>query len=73
MLSIFRKEINLFFSSLIGYIVMGVFLVVLGLFLFVFPDTNLLSFGFASLDPLFSMAPSIFIFLICSNNCRITA
>lgn len=64
MLSIFRKEINLFFSSLIGYIVMGVFLVVLGLFLFVFPDTNLLSSGFASLDPLFSMAPSIFIFLI---------
>lgn len=64
MLSIFRKEINLFFSSLIGYIVVGVFLVVLGLFLFVFPDTSLLSYGFASLDPLFDMAPNIFVFLI---------
>ena len=64
MLSIFRKEINLFFSSLIGYIVIGVFLVVLGLFLFVFPDTSILNFGFASLDPLFSMAPNIFVFLI---------
>lgn len=64
MLSIFRKEINLFFSSLIGYIVMGVFLVILGLFLFVFPDTSLLSASFASLDPLFTLAPNIFVFLI---------
>ncbi len=64
MLSIFRKEINLFFSSLIGYIVIGVFLVVLGLFLFVFPDTSLLNYGFATLDQLFTMAPNIFVFLI---------
>ena len=64
MLSIFRKEINLFFSSLIGYIVVGVFLIILGLFLFVFPDTSILNYGFASLDPLFSMAPNIFVFLI---------
>jgi ABC-2 type transport system permease protein len=64
MLAIFRKEINLFFSSLIGYIVVGVFLVVLGLFLFIFPDTSLLNYGFASLDPLFDMAPNIFVFLI---------
>ena len=64
MWSIFRKEVNLFFSSLIGYIVIGVFLIVLGLFMFVFPDTSLLSYGFASMDQLFSMAPSIFVFLI---------
>ncbi len=64
MWSIFRKEINLFFSSLIGYIVIGVFLVILGLFMFVFPDTSLLSYGFASMDQLFSMAPSVFVFLI---------
>ncbi len=62
--AIFRKEINAFFSSLIGYIVVGVFLVLLGLFLFVFPDTSLLNAGFASLDPLFGLAPNIFIFLI---------
>ncbi|RME98511.1 MAG: gliding motility-associated ABC transporter permease subunit GldF [Bacteroidetes bacterium] len=64
MWSIFRKEINLFFSSLIGYIVIGVFLVVLGLFMFVFPDTSLLNYGFASLDQLFDLAPNIFVFLI---------
>lgn len=64
MFSIFRKEINLFFSSLIGYIVIGVFLIVLGLFMFVFPDTSLLNSGFASLDQFFSMAPNIFVFLI---------
>lgn len=64
MQSIFRKEINLFFSSLIGYIVVGVFLIVLGLFMFVFPDTSLLNYGFASLDQLFTMAPNIFVFLI---------
>lgn len=62
--AIFSKEINAFFSSLIGYIVIGLFLVVMGLFLFVFPETSLLNFGFASLDQLFGLAPNIFIFLI---------
>lgn len=64
MFSILWKEINLFFSSLIGYIVIGVFLVVLGLFMFVFPDTSLLNYGFASLDQFFTMAPNVFVFLI---------
>lgn len=64
MWSIYRKEINLFFSSLIGYIVIGVFLLVLGLFLFVFTDTSILSYGYATLDQLFTMAPNIFVFLI---------
>ena len=64
MLAIFRKEINSFFSSLIGYVVIGLFLVVLGLFLFVFPETSLLNTGFAVLDPFFAIVPNIFIFLI---------
>jgi ABC-2 type transport system permease protein len=64
MLSIFQKEINSFFSSLIGYIVIGVFLVVLGLIMFVFSDTSILSFNYATLDQLFSIAPMIFMFLI---------
>ena len=64
MLSIFNKEINAFFSSLIGYIVIGVFLVVLGLMMFVFPDTSLLNYNYATLDQLFSIAPLIFMFLI---------
>ncbi len=64
MYSIFKKEINTFFSSLIGYIVVGVFLVIMGLMMWVFPDYSILSYNFATLDQLFSMAPIIFTFLI---------
>ena len=64
MLSILQKEINTFFSSLIGYIVIGVFLVIMGLVMFVFPDTSLLNYQYATLDQLFQMAPTIFTFLI---------
>lgn len=64
MISIFRKEINAFFSSLIGYIVIAVFLVILGLIIWVFPDTSLLNYNYATLDQLFDIAPIIFIFLI---------
>lgn len=64
MTSIFWKEIHTFFSSLIGYIVIGVFLVIMGLVLFIFPDTSLLEYNYATLDQLFQMAPLIFMFLI---------
>ena len=45
MFAIFKKEIRQFFSSLIGYIAITVFLLVLGLFMWVFPDTNILDLG----------------------------
>ena len=64
MLTIFLKEINTFFSSLIGYIVVGVFLGILGLIMFVFPDTSLLNYNYATLDQLFDIAPMVFVFLI---------
>lgn len=64
MLSIFKKEINSFFSSLIGYITIGVFLIASGLFIWVFPETSVLDYGYANLDSLFVMAPWFFIFLI---------
>ncbi len=64
MFSIFRKEINSFFSSLIGYIVVGVFLVLMGLVMWVFPDYSVLDGNYANLDTLFSIAPLIFLFLI---------
>lgn len=64
MLAIFRKEINAFFSSLIGYIVIAVFLVLTGLLMWIFPDTSLLNQNFATLDQLFDLAPMIFTFLI---------
>lgn len=64
MLTVFRKEITGFFSSLIGYIVIGVFLVIIGVFMWVFKEYSVLDFGYANMDTLFSMAPWVFLFLI---------
>jgi ABC-2 type transport system permease protein len=64
MLAIFKKEINSFFSSLIGYVVIAVFLILTGLLLFFFRSTSLLEQNIASLDQLFDLAPKIFLFLI---------
>jgi ABC-2 type transport system permease protein len=64
MFAIFKKEINAFFASLIGYIVIGVFLVLMGLLLWVFPDYSILDGSYANLDTLFALAPLVFMFLI---------
>ncbi len=58
------KEWRQFFSSLTGYIAIIVFLLLMGLFLFVFPDSSILEFGYASLENFFSIAPYILLFLI---------
>lgn len=64
MRAIFKKEINQFFSSIVGSVSIILFLVANGLFLFVFPDTNVLDAGYATLDTLFGLAPWIFLLLI---------
>lgn len=65
MKSILRKELNSFFSSPIGYLVIAVYLLVNGLFLWIFEgDFNILHAGFADLNSYFFLAPWIFIFLI---------
>ena len=64
MLSILTKEISGFFSSLVAYITMAAFLLVTGLFLWVFPDSSILEYGYAGLDSFFNIAPYIFMFLI---------
>ncbi|HNY04077.1 MAG TPA: gliding motility-associated ABC transporter permease subunit GldF [Bacteroidales bacterium] len=65
MLTLFYKEINGFLNSLIGYIVIVVFLLMTGLFLWVFPlEFNVLDYGYAGLDGLFLIAPFVFLFLI---------
>ncbi len=70
MLTIIKKEIRSFLSSLIAYVVMIVFLITIGLFMWVLPDYNVLDLGYANLDTLFNMAPWIFIFLISSITMR---
>ena len=66
MFALFIKELNSFLNSLIGYVVIIVFLLTIGLFMWVFPGTdfNVLENGYATIDPLFLMAPWVFMFLI---------
>ena len=65
MISILKKEFNSFFASPIAYLVIGIFLLINGVFLFVFKnDFNLLNAGFADLNPFFFLAPWVFLFLI---------
>jgi len=64
MVALFKKEINTFFSSVTGYLVMIVFLVSIGLFMWVFTDTSVLEYNFATMEQLFSIAPLVFLFLI---------
>jgi len=59
-----KKEFRQFFSSLTGIIALAVFVLLNGLFLFVFPDSNLLDFGYATLDKFFELAPWILTFLV---------
>ncbi len=65
MLALLRKEINVFFSTLTGYIVIVVFLVANSLFMWIFPgELNVIDNGYASIDTLFIIAPWIFLFLV---------
>ncbi len=64
MIAILKKEINDFLNSLIAYVVIGIFLIGIGLLMWVFPDTNVLDYGYASMEPLFSLGPFVFMFLI---------
>ena len=65
MLAILRKEINSFFSSSIGYLVIGLFLLLNGLFLWFFRgEFNILDYGFAELTSFFLLAPWVLLFLI---------
>ncbi len=65
MIPILKKEFNAFFASPIAYLVIGVFLLINGLFLWVFDDDfNILNAGFADLNSFFYLAPWILLFLI---------
>jgi ABC-2 type transport system permease protein len=68
MIQVFKKEFNSFLNSLIAYIVIGAFLTGIGLFIWVFPDTSVLDYGFADLDTLFSMSPYVFHFPYSGHN-----
>jgi len=64
MWSVFNKEINSFLNSLIAYLVMSVFLVSMGLLVWVFPDTAIFEYGYADMGIFFNLAPYVLMFLI---------
>ncbi len=65
MWALFKKEITGFFSSLTGYVVIAVFLLLNSLFIWILPGQfNVIENGYSSLDSLFSIAPWVFLFLV---------
>ena len=64
MIHILKKEIKSFLNSLIAYLVIAVFLISIGLLMWVFPATSVLNYGYADMSTLFGLAPYIFMFLI---------
>jgi ABC-2 type transport system permease protein len=64
MWAICKKEFRQFFSNLTGYITIILFLLLNGLFLFVFSSFNILEFGYATLANFFTLAPFVLLLLI---------
>jgi ABC-2 type transport system permease protein len=65
MFEIFKREIGSFFSSLTGYVVIIVYLLINSIFMWVLPGAwNILDSGYAALDTMFILSPWIFLFLV---------
>ncbi len=64
MFTLVGKEVSSFFGSFAAYIIISIFLVVSGLFLWVFPGSSILDDGYAGLDAFFEIAPYLFMFLV---------
>jgi ABC-2 type transport system permease protein len=65
MFPLFRIEIKRFFSSITGYVVILVFLLVNSLYMWIFPgELNILDAGYATIDTLFIISPWVFLLLI---------
>lgn len=74
MLSILRKELRTFFSNATGYIVIGIFLLLTGLLLWIIPgEYNIPDSGYANVDGLFYIAPWLFLFLCPAITMRLLA
>ena len=74
MLSLIKKEVGGFFSSIVGYITIVIFLLSIGLFMWVLPsEMNVMDAGFSDMGFLFANAPAIFLFLIPAITMRLFA
>jgi ABC-2 type transport system permease protein len=73
MFTIFIKEVNYFLNTLIAYVVISVFLTAIGLLMWVFPETSVLTYGYADMETLFAFGPYVFMFLIPAITMRMFA
>ena len=72
MIALFRKEISVFFSTLIGYLIIGIFLLINSILLWSdFSDMNILSYGYADMDIFFTSAPLFFLLFIPAISMRV--
>ena len=72
MIALFRKEISVFFSTLIGYLIIGVFLFTNSILLWSdFSDMNILRYGYADMDVFFATAPFFFLLFIPAISMRV--
>lgn len=72
MFALFSKEIKSFFTSILGYVIIGLFLVLTGIFVWVLKG-NVMSVGRSTLQNMFDLAPWIFLFLIPAITMRMIA
>ena len=74
MIALYKKEISVFFSSIIGYLIIGLFLLINSLILWHdISDINILDNAYANMDSLFSIAPLIFLVFIPAVSMRVFA
>jgi len=72
MIALFRKEISVFFSTLIGYLIIGIFQLINSILLWSdFSDMNILSYGYADMDIFFTSAPLFFLLFIPAISMRV--
>ena len=72
MITVFKKEISVFFSTLIGYLIIGVFLLINSILLWSdFSKINILDYGYADMDIFFRIAPLLFLLFIPAVSMRV--
>lgn len=70
----FRKELRYYFSTPIAYIVIGLYLLAISLFLWVIPGSwNIIDSGYAQVDGLFQLSPWLFMLLCPALTMRLLA
>ncbi|MBK8807071.1 MAG: gliding motility-associated ABC transporter permease subunit GldF, partial [Bacteroidales bacterium] len=65
MIALLKKELRSFFSSLTAYLVLFIFLLINGMFLWVFKnEMNIFDSNYAGLDGFFFISPWVLMFLV---------